>query len=286
MTTATDPTPTVSAPPTPPESPAALDDRPLAALLAEAASGARLELGHSMWGFGGVHGGLALALLTAAMERRAEGRVLRWVSGAFRRPLRDAFDIEVETDGAGRSVRWLSARALAAGTTSIEARAVFAAPSRARAAPMAPPPPLAPPALDCPTFTVPPELVPFARRTEIRPVGAPRPFAGLAEPELVAWLRLVDDDAPIDAARLVLLMDALAPSYAAVLATPTPVPTLTFTVTPGAGLAGATSPWLLLRARTDLASRDGWLMERLDAWSPEGAHLGSAEQVRVVMGGR
>lgn len=263
-----------------------LDDRSLAALLAGPPPGAPVELGPSMWGFGGVHGGLALALLTAAMERRAAGRVLRSVSAQYRRPLRAAFDVEIEEDGAGKSVRWLSARAVSGGVTAVEARAVFAMAARDRAEAMSPPRPVAPPPLECPTFTVPPELVPFARRTEIRPVGPARPFAGQGEPELVAWLRLVDDAAPVDAARLILLMDALAPSYAAVLSVPTPVPTLTFTVTPGAGLAAATSPWLLLRARTDLASRDGWLAERLDAWSPEGLHLGSAEQVRVVMGGR
>jgi hypothetical protein len=144
--------------------------------------------------------------------------------------------------------------------------------------------PEAPPPAECPTFTVPPEFVPFAGRTEIRPVGPARPFAGGKEAELVAWLRLVDDDLPPDEARLLVLMDSLAPSYAAVLSSPVPVPSITFSVAPGAGLLTATSPWMLLRARTEVASRDGWLTERLDAWAPDGAHLGSAEQVRMIAG--
>jgi hypothetical protein len=81
-------------------------------------------------------------------------------------------------------------------------------------------------------------------------------------------------------------MDALAPSYAAVLDAPVPIPSVTFTVTPGHGLPAATSPWLLLRAHTGLCGHDGWLLERLDAWASDGAHLGSAEQLRAVIGNR
>jgi hypothetical protein len=141
---------------------------------------------------------------------------------------------------------------------------------------VSPPMPVAPPPSQCPVFAVPPAFAPFSRHTEIRPVGSARPFRGGPEPELLAWLRLTDDDLPPDEARLVRLMDALAPSYAAVLDAPTPIPSVTFTVTPGHGLPAAMSPWVLLRARTSACGRDGWLLERLDAWAPDGTHLGSA----------
>jgi hypothetical protein len=142
--------------------------------------------------------------------------------------------------------------------------------------------PAAPPPADCPIFTVPPEFVPFATRTEIRPVGSVRPFSGAASPELLAWLRLVDDDVPPDALRMLVLMDALAPSYGAVLSSPTPIPTVSFTLTPTPALARASSPWILLRAWTEAASSEAWLHERLDAWGPDGEHLASAEQLRFV----
>lgn len=260
----------------------AFDTEPISQVLAALAADTRIKLGASLWGFGGVHGGLALGLLTAAMRRNAEGRVLQRVSGQFRRPLREEFALDVVDEGSGRTVSWLAACASVQGSPAVTARAIFANPGKFHVTPVAAPMPSAPPPSDCPTFTVPPEFVPFARRTEIRPVGNARPFIGGPKPELIAWLRLVDDDAPPDEARLVVLMDSLAPSYGAVLSAPVPIPTVTFSVTPGTGLTGAKSPWILLRARTESAGRNGWLVERLDAWGPDGAHLGSGEQLRVI----
>jgi hypothetical protein len=260
----------------------AFDAEPIAQVLSAAERATRLEIGPSLWGFGGVHGGLAMGLLTVAMRARAEGRVLRRISGELRRRLRGELALDVQDDGAGRSVSWLSARATVQGTTAVAATAVFATPGTPVVTPVATPMPPAPPALACAIYTVPRELVPFARRTEVRPIGVARPFSGAREPELAAWVRLVDDELPPDDARLVVLMDSLAPSLAAVLASPAPIPTVMFTVTPGSGLANASSPWVLLRARTAAAHADGWHLERLDAWAPDGAHLGSGEQLRLI----
>jgi len=47
---------------------------------------------------------------------------------------------------------------------------------------------------------------PYAQRTETRPVGSARPFAGAREPELAAWVRLVDDDLPPDEVRLMIFI--------------------------------------------------------------------------------
>ena len=82
--------------------------------------------------------------------------------------------------------------------------------------------------------------------------------------------------------RGIILMDSLAPSYAAVLQSPGALPTVTYSVSPGSYLADASSPWILLRARTEVASRDGWIVERLDAWGHNGKHLGAGEQLRVL----
>ncbi|MFT3695892.1 MAG: thioesterase family protein [Kofleriaceae bacterium] len=258
------------------------DSEPIAQILAASKSETSLELGSTLWGFGGVQGGLALGLLAVALQHRADGRVLQRISGQFRRPLRGAFSVGGIEEGAGKTVSWLSARATMKDTIAVTADAVFAAPGKALVSPVSAPMPPAPPPLECETFTVPPEFVPFASRTEIRPVGG-LPFRGAKEPELTAWLRLVDDDLPPDEARLITLMDSLAPSLGAVLTRPTVIPTVTFTLTPGSGLRRATSPWLLLRARTAVAQADGWHVERLDAWSPDGAHLGVGEQLRFIM---
>lgn len=260
------------------------DDETFRGLLQGRLPSPRIELGRGMWGFGGVHGGVALAVLTAAMRQHAPDRALRAVMGQFARPIRGAFEVEVEGGRVGRTLSSWSARAEASGEVLVSARALFAAPGQAFAAEVAPPAPDAPVPADCPPFAIPSELVPFARRTEIRPVGTSRPFAGGPTPELIAWLRLVDDDAPPDEVRLVVLMDALAPSYAAVLTEVLPIPTVTLEVRPGAALGRARSPWILLRARTLGATADGWVDERLDAWDPDGRHLGSGHQLRVVTG--
>jgi hypothetical protein len=77
-------------------------------------------------------------------------------------------------------------------------------------------------------------------------------------------------------------MDALAPSYAAILSALAPIPTVELTVRPSENLPRASSPWVLLQARTRAASADGWIDEEIQAWGPDGAHLGSAQQLRLI----
>ncbi len=113
-------------------------------------------------------------------------------------------------------------------------------------------------------------------------MGTARPYAGGADPELVAWVRLIEDDAPPDALRLVFLMDALAPSYAAIMSTLQLIPTVEMSVSVDDGSDDARSPWVLLRARTRIASASGWTTEEIDAWGPDGAHLACARQTRFA----
>ncbi|SAK15356.1 hypothetical protein UA18_01232 [Burkholderia multivorans] len=251
-------------------------------LAAGRASQQCIELDPSWWGFGGVHGGVALGLLTAAMCARTEGHALQQVSGRFHRPLREPFTLHVMDQGTGKTVSWWAAHARVNNQIVISASAVFAAAAARPGTAATPSMPTVPLPSACPVFTVPREFVPFAGRMEIRPIGRARPFSRGANPELMAWLRLIDDDLPVDPIRLVVLMDSLAPSYSAVLDTPTPIPTVTFTVTPSAGLGSTESSWVLLRARTEFCRNDGWLLERLDAWAPNGNHLGSGEQLRFI----
>lgn len=258
------------------------DERTLTALLAGQSLPSRVELTKKSWGFGAVHGGLQLAALTAAMQREAGGLPLRLVHGRFLRALRTGFDVTTEIQRAGRSTTRMSARATVDGETFTTADAVFAAPAATEVTPIAPVMPDVPPPEDCPVFTVPPEFVPFARRTEIRPANNARPYAAGTEPELVAWIRLMDDDAPPDAVRLAILVDALAPSYAAILSQPAGIPTVELQISPAQGLAEARSPWVLLRARTTGASSDGWIDEQMEVWDPSGRHLGSGHQLRVM----
>lgn len=161
----------------------------LAEILDAASTRTHFELSRATWGFGGVHGGLALAMLTRAMRTKASGQALRRVTGHFRRSLRGEFEIDVREDHAGNSVRWLSARAHQNDSTCVLASAVFATPGDTRPRRVAAEMPHAPPPSSCPLFTVPSELVAFAWRSEIRPVGIARPYGRGDHPELLAWLR-------------------------------------------------------------------------------------------------
>jgi hypothetical protein len=114
-------------------------------------------------------------------------------------------------------------------------------------------------------------------------VGDARPYAGGDDPELLAWIRFVEDDDPPDVLRLVTLADALAPSYAAVLIEPLVLPTLQLEVRPTAAAGATTSPWVLIRARSTSVTADGWVDERIDLWSPDGRHLAAANQSRLMV---
>ena len=251
------------------------------ALLRRIPSGT-IDAERHLWGFGGLHGGLTLALLTSVMRRDAPGPArLPSATIRFHLPLSEPFGIETEVLRQGK-VTTLAARAGSDGVVHADASAIFGADRQAASLGFAPPAPPAPPPSDCERFRIPPEFVPISSFMEIRPVGPNRPYAGCAEPELTAWIRLAEDDEPPDAYRLITLMDALAPSYAAVLTELQLIPTVELTVRPGQGAAEASSPWTLLHARTRWIEADGWLEEQIDAWDPAGAHLASAHQLRLV----
>jgi hypothetical protein len=233
-------------------------------------------------GFGGFHGGLTLGLLTSALSAEVAGLPLRSVTARFGRPLDGAFRIDVVPGRAGRTVTTATATVTGEKGVHVEASALFGAPAAGSWPVFTPPAPAAPPPADLDVFAIPAEFVPIAAYTEIRPVGPNRPYIGGADPELTAWIRLSEDDEPPDLHRFMFLMDGLAPAYAAVLSTLALVPTLELTVRPSHDLAAATSPWVLLRARTTAADAGGWNEERIDAWGADGTYLGSAHQLRVI----
>jgi hypothetical protein len=262
------------------------------------APGGELDAAPELNGFGGFHGGLTLGLVAAAMrdalgaeaaEHELPDHELRSLTGRFRRAVDGRFRITVGSRHVGRRSSTASAVVDGAKGPCVEANAVFGpgfATGNQQGWPVVEPvAPAASPPDDLEVFAIPTEFAPVGAHTEIRPVGPNRPYAGGAEPELTAWVRLVEDDRAPDLPRFVFLMDALAPSYAAVLSTLAAVPTVEFTVRPAAALAGADSPWVLLHAATIAAGPGGWVSERIAAWDPAGVFLGWADQLRVVRTG-
>lgn len=234
-----------------------------------------------LWGFNGLHGGLTLALLASGMQQAVGEHRLASVSGQFHRALRDLFEVRAEVVRSGRTVTGASAAAVAGGVVHATAAALFA-PSEGEVSPaIAPPAPAAPPPGRCEPFVIPPEFVPVAAQTQVRPVGPARPFAAGADAELVAWVRLLEDDRQPGPLQLLFLLDALAPSYAAVLSDVVAIPTLDLSVQLTHAPVAHPSPWILLRARTTSAT-GGWLTEDLEAWARDGTHLATGRQVRIV----
>ena len=248
----------------------------------EQVSGRAIDAPPHLWGFGALHGGLALAALTQAMqETSVDHGFVRSVAGHFHRPITGPFTTETSQPRRGR------ATAEAAGATSgatLASASMVISPTRPASFPvLSPQCPPAPPAEECEPFLVPAEFVPISAFVQIRPVGPNRPYAGGDTAELTAWMRLTEDDRPPDLHRMILLLDALPPSYTAILTTVQPVPTVELTVRPAHRLDQPTSPWVLLHAATTSATPDGWLHERIDAFDPTGVHLASADQLRTTV---
>jgi len=257
-------------------------DTRLASLLDHRADEVRID--PSWWSWSGAHGGLAVALAAAAMQRAVGDDIaLRSVTAQLLAPIDGAARFDADVVRRGRSVVAATGSAVQDGRPRLSATAVFGRGGRGPAVPPSPAP-ASPPVDDLERFAVPLDVLPFAAHTDVRPVGGSRPFTGGTEAELTAWIRLVDDDRPVDELRMIVLMDCLAPSIAAVLPAMAAVPTVELGVHLAPAVRTATSPWVLVRSRTDLAAGDGWCSERLDAWAPDGAHLAGATQLRLVLG--
>lgn len=260
---------------------------------------------HDLWGFGGLHGGLALAAMTNAMRAtaaRAAGlspddppqanpQRLRSVTGRLHRAVREEFRIEAATDSATRSTTSTSARIVAAAsghddptqpeaTPLASATALFGSDSTLDTQAILPTPPAVPTWREGTLFRPPPSLVPVSVHTELRVTGTHRPFAGGTEPRLTSWIRLTDDDLPPDDLRLLFLVDALAPSYAAILSAPTAIPTVELSVHFSG--AHATTPWVLVDAHTTTTTPSGWNTETINVFGEDGTHLAEARQLRLV----
>lgn len=232
------------------------------------------------WGFGGLHGGLALSLVASAAGVSMPNHALRSITGQFHRPIRDTFAIDSQVIRSGRGAGAVQATGSGSAGLCLTATAIFGSDQELGAPVYAPDPP------DVPgpdSFRTLPGLteVPVLSQVDVRPIGSIQPYAGAAEPTMTAWMRVRGMEGPVDPCSVVFFLDALPPSYTAVLTQPRPVPTLEFS----AHLTSSdpTSPWVLVRSRTVRASKGGWVTESIDAWDPEGAHLGSAQQLRLAV---
>jgi hypothetical protein len=233
-------------------------------------------------GFDGVHGGLVLALLGRRMLADAPGHELVSLEGRFVRTMLRGARLGSSVVKRGRSAVWSTAVARDADGPLVTAAGLL----RPRGSD---PGELHAPAVPCvsgpeglPELRLPPAFAAVLDQVEIRNAGGTRPFGGHGRAELLAWVRIIGDDQPLDALRTVFLLDILVPSYTARLTESTAIPSLEISVHLGQ-VPRSDSPWLLLHARTTRVAGDTWLTEDVDAWTREGVHVATSRQLRLVL---
>lgn len=236
----------------------------------------RAHLDRAWWSWAGPHGGLVAGLCLRAAVPLLGDRAPRAVTALFLEPAPEgplALTATRLREGGASAVVAVTAGSAAVAT-------VVGGRARGTSAVSRVPAPVVPPPEQCPDLALPVEFVPFSQHFAFRPATAARPLAGGDEPELVAWVRLVDD-APLDAAALVVLTDVLPPALYGATAVPVPVPTVELQVS----LTGApvASGWVLLRISTRSAA-GGWCVDDSEVWDREGRLLAQARQTRRVLG--
>ncbi|QBJ98117.1 thioesterase family protein [Rhodococcus sp. ABRD24] len=234
-------------------------------------------------GFSGLHGGLSAAMLLREMRQHApSGSRLARMTANFLRPADGPLLLSSELVKAGSKASIVKGSAISGAELAIEATSIFVLASRTGAAPLTPSmPDTIVGRSDAQLFEIPAEFVPISQRMEIRPATDTLPYSGSDTPELCAWIRLKDSLANNDE-RVLLLADALAPSFSAVLSELRMVPTVAMSATMSEQVPAVDFDWVLVRARTTMAGRDGWVREVIDVWTEDGVHLITSDQLRVV----
>lgn len=244
--------------------------------MGEGRSRARID---GSWAQGrGVYGGLVAALLARAIEAEVPaGQQLTRLTTAFAAPLgAGAAELDVEVVRAGRNVSTL--RASMRGPDGLVATALCTA-SREREHPVR----LGGPAMpDVP----PPEAVPdgpeehyfpsFTRHFSFRQCLGPRPFSGAQQARVGGWCRL-NEQAPLDAALVIAMLDAWPPAIVATAPGWCPVASLEMTVELSQ-LPEGPAGWMLYESVASHAA-GGSADDRATLWSANGEVLARCQQL-------
>lgn len=231
----------------------------------------------------GLHGGLSAALLLHRMREHVPAdRHLVALTTRFLRPLGDTIEITAEPTMSGSFIGAVSATASSNGKIGLQANALFAADQDLSTPTFSPAMPTGLPRWeDTDVLEIPTAFSPIAAHQEIRLAMPMLPYSGSDRPILCAWLRL-RDDVPAPDERLVILADSVGPSYTAVLREQKANPTIEMSVQLTAAARDIEFDRVLIHAEATSADTQGWVNETVNVWNPDGIHLATAHQVRVV----
>lgn len=254
-------------------------------LSAVLAGPAPVRVDRSWWSWAGPHGGLLAALaLRAASGLAGPGRTPRALTVQLLQAPDDALlpSADLIREG-GASSTVSSALRGADGTPAVNAVLTSGRSGGGGTPYTAVPAPDVPGPDGCAPVDLPVDVVPYTQHLELRPAAGTLPFAGGSVAEMVAWVRLIDDD-PLDTAALTVLADSMPPALYAIATTPVAVPTVELSMSYASGLdAAPRRGWVLVRIATRTAA-DGWCVDDSNVWAPDGELLVSSRQTRRVLG--
>ncbi len=121
----------------------------------------------------------------------------------------------------------------------------------------------------------------FAQHFSFRQSVGPRPFSGEGPGLVGGWCRL-DEDAPIDAACLVALLDAWPPAAVGLCPRWCPVASLEMSVALETDAPIAARTWLYYEARCERVA-EGLADERSSLHLPDGTRIATAQQLIVLL---
>ena len=119
----------------------------------------------------------------------------------------------------------------------------------------------------------------FFANFDVRFVGEVGLCSGSANPELVAWVRLLEPEGLAPQVAMLAAGDCLPPAAMASLKTFAPISSMNWSV----HIAGATKPgdWILMRSRS-LFAANGGSFQTMEAWSPAGVPLMLSTQTVAI----
>ncbi|WP_072689728.1 thioesterase family protein [Rhodococcus marinonascens] len=245
------------------------------------------EFDSSWLGFGGVHGGLAVASMLHAASTETTATPVA-VTAHLTRPVEPgpvSVQVEVEHGGRTPSVRASIPESACALIRLTRDTGAASWPAGASDLCTVDPEHVSP-------LEIPVDFVPFSQYIDIRPINEARPFAGGADPEFEVWIRLLSSIEFSPEERAAVLLDALPPALFATLDTLVAIPTVEFSayfppVSTSRPPANDVHPrveeeWHHLRHRTVWAT-DGLCVDESELRTSTGHLAGQARQLRRIL---
>jgi len=272
---------------TDPIAPPSTDDFTLATQVSPDGDGRYVATIPDGWQQGrGAFGGLVLGALARAMLRAEPdaGRALRSLSGEIVGPvLPGPADIAVKALRRSNAVSTWEAWLSQGPELLARASAVMGLPrSSDRDGTELPPPSMGAPWEGVDVIPIGPPMGPhFARMYEFRSTG-PWPFSGADRPEASGWVRL-RKPVPLGVPEVIGLMDSWWPATFALELSPRPMATVAFTLQLLADPASLDPARPLYYRSYAAASRQGFVVEKRELWTPQGELVAMNQQTFVII---